>query len=29
MRQPLHVLNGNYLRQSGVCPWWDHLTGAH
>jgi 2,3-dihydroxybiphenyl 1,2-dioxygenase len=27
-RRPLHVLDGNYIRQAGACPWWDSLTGA-
>lgn len=22
-RQPLHVLDGNHVRQQGACPWWD------
>lgn len=22
-RQPLYVMDGNYRRMSGVCPWWD------
>ncbi len=22
-RRPLHVIEGNYRRLSGVCPWWD------
>jgi catechol 2,3-dioxygenase-like lactoylglutathione lyase family enzyme len=30
-RRPVQVLDGNYERMSGVCPWWDHVksrTGA-
>jgi hypothetical protein len=27
MREPLRVLDGNYIRQDGVCPWWDAATG--
>jgi 2,3-dihydroxybiphenyl 1,2-dioxygenase len=26
-RAPLHVLDGNYERMTGVCPWWDSVTG--
>ena len=22
-RQPVHVMEGNYRRMSGICPWWD------
>jgi hypothetical protein len=22
-RAPLQVIDGNYERMSGVCPWWD------
>jgi hypothetical protein len=22
-RMPVHVLDGNYQKISGVCPWWD------
>jgi len=25
-RAPLQVMEGNYERMSGVCPWWDGLT---
>jgi 2,3-dihydroxybiphenyl 1,2-dioxygenase len=25
MRAPVQVLEGNYQRMSGVCPWWDSL----
>jgi 2,3-dihydroxybiphenyl 1,2-dioxygenase len=30
-RRPVQVLDGNYERMSGVCPWWDRIksrTGA-
>jgi len=30
-RRPVQVLDGNYERMSGVCPWWDRVkprTGA-
>jgi len=23
----LHVIDGNYQRMDGVCPWWDAATG--
>ncbi len=26
MRQPVQVMEGNYHRMSGVCPWWDSVT---
>ena len=26
-REPLHVLDGNYRRMEGVCPWWDAARG--
>ena len=26
-RAPLQVLDGNYQRLSGVCPWWDQVSG--
>lgn len=26
-REPLHVIDGNYQRMDGVCPWWDAATG--
>ncbi len=22
-REPVHVIDGNYARMAGVCPWWD------
>lgn len=25
-RRPVQVLNGNFERMSGTCPWWDDLT---
>jgi hypothetical protein len=25
MRAPLQVMDGNYHRMSGVCPWWDAM----
>ena len=25
-REPLHVLDGNYQRMAGVCPWWDRAA---
>jgi 2,3-dihydroxybiphenyl 1,2-dioxygenase len=25
MRAPVQVIEGNYQRMSGVCPWWDSL----
>ena len=24
---PLQVMEGNYQRMSGVCPWWDSVRG--
>jgi hypothetical protein len=28
---PLQVIDGNYERMKGVCPWWDAMKarGAH
>jgi 2,3-dihydroxybiphenyl 1,2-dioxygenase len=26
-RAPLQVIEGNYERMSGVCPWWDSVSG--
>ena len=26
-RAPLQVMEGNYLQMSGVCPWWDRVSG--
>jgi hypothetical protein len=28
MRAPVQVMEGNYQRLSGVCPWWDSVKGA-
>jgi hypothetical protein len=25
MHAPLQVMEGNYHRRSGVCPWWDSV----
>ena len=25
LRQPVQVLEGNYNRMPGVCPWWDQM----
>ncbi len=27
-RAPVQVMEGNYQRLSGVCPWWDAVKGA-
>ncbi len=27
-RRPLHVIEGNYRRLSGVCPWWDATVAS-
>jgi 2,3-dihydroxybiphenyl 1,2-dioxygenase len=27
-REPLHVIEGNFQRMHGVCPWWDAAKGA-
>jgi hypothetical protein len=27
-RAPLQVMEGNYQRMSGVCPWWDAVKGS-
>ena len=26
LRRPVHVMEGNYHLQPGVCPWWDGIT---
>jgi hypothetical protein len=26
IRAPLQVMEGNYQRMRGVCPWWDSLN---
>jgi hypothetical protein len=23
LRKPVNVIEGNYERMTGVCPWWD------
>ena len=28
MRLPVHVLEGNFVRQTGVCPWWDAVSAG-
>jgi hypothetical protein len=25
LRAPVQVMDGNYNRLSGTCPWWDSL----
>ena len=27
LRKPVNVIDGNYERMAGVCPWWDGLRG--
>lgn len=27
LRQPVHVIEGNYQLTPGVCPWWDQAAG--
>jgi hypothetical protein len=27
IRQPVHVIEGNYRLAPGVCPWWDQALG--
>ena len=27
LRQPLQVMDGNYERMDGTCPWWDSTFG--
>lgn len=27
-RKPVQVIDGNYVRMSGMCPWWDHMKAA-
>jgi 2,3-dihydroxybiphenyl 1,2-dioxygenase len=29
VRQPVHVIDGNYERMAGVCPWWESLAQSH
>jgi hypothetical protein len=26
-RAPVQVIEGNYQRMAGVCPWWDQTRG--
>ena len=26
-RQPVQVMDGNFNRMPGVCPWWDQIKG--
>ena len=26
-RAPVQVMDGNYQRMAGVCPWWDEMRG--
>jgi hypothetical protein len=26
-RAPVQVIEGNYQRMAGVCPWWDQARG--
>jgi 2,3-dihydroxybiphenyl 1,2-dioxygenase len=28
LRAPVQVINGNYERLKGVCPWWDSIQGT-
>ena len=28
LRAPVHVMDGNYRRMDGVCPWWDAVKAA-
>lgn len=28
LRQPVHVIEGNYQLAPGVCPWWDQAAGG-
>ena len=28
MREPVQVIDGNYQRMQGVCPWWDGVRQA-
>jgi hypothetical protein len=25
LRRPVQVIDGNYNRMDGVCPWWDSV----
>jgi len=26
-RAPVQVIEGNYQRMAGICPWWDEARG--
>jgi hypothetical protein len=28
MREPVQVIEGNFRRMRGICPWWDAAKGA-
>jgi hypothetical protein len=28
LRAPVYVIDGNYQRMHGVCPWWDAMKAA-
>ena len=28
LRAPVQVIDGNYQRMDGVCPWWDAMKGG-
>ena len=28
MREPVHVIEGNFQPMHGVCPWWDATWDA-
>ena len=28
MREPVNVIEGNFHRMQGVCPWWDKMVEA-
>ena len=28
LREPVHVIQGNFQPMHGVCPWWDGLKAA-
>ena len=29
LRAPLQVMDGNFQRLKGVCPWWDSVIARH
>jgi hypothetical protein len=29
LRAPLQVMDGNFQRLKGVCPWWDSVIAGH